>query len=71
MSTRPFKMVIINGEHVRQDLTDAEIADAQRRTAEEQAEQQARQARADKHSAMMAYLEQLYDNRDQATRQPR
>lgn len=38
MSTRPFKVIIDeHGERVRIDLTDEEIADAQRRTAEEQA----------------------------------
>jgi len=65
LSSRPFKIVINSaGERVRQDLTDEEIADAQRRTAEEQAQQQARQARADKQEAMMRWLEEQYDNRN-------
>lgn len=65
MATRPFKIVINEkGQHVRQDLTDAEIVDAQQRTAAENAERQARDARATKQAAMMAYLEQLYDSRN-------
>lgn len=70
MSSRPFKIVIKDGQHIRQDLTDEEIADAQRRTAEEQAEKQARQAKADKHAAMMAYLEQLYDASQTTLKRP-
>jgi hypothetical protein len=64
MSVRPFKIVIKDGRHVRVDLTDAEIADAQQRTAAENTERQAKDARALKMAAMMAYLEQLYDSRN-------
>lgn len=62
MSTRPFKIVIKNGQHVREDLTDEEIADAQRRTAEEQADQQARQIASDREAAIKAFVENLFDN---------
>lgn len=51
------------GERRTIELTDEEIADAQRRTAEEQTARQARQAAEDRRAAMMAYLEELYDNR--------
>lgn len=44
-------------------LTESEIADAQRRTAEEEKEKAAAKAKADKHAAMMAWLEQQYDSR--------
>lgn len=66
MATRPFKIIIQNGQHVRVDLTDAEIADSQARTAAENAERQTRDARTAKQAAMMAYLEELYDNRNRA-----
>lgn len=65
MSARPFKIMInASGDYVRVDLTDAEIADAQQRTAIESAERQQRDARAAKQAAMMAYLEQLFDSRN-------
>jgi hypothetical protein len=59
---RPFKTILKDGRPIRVDPTDEEIAEAQQRTAAEQVERQARQAIEDKHTAMMAYLEQLYDS---------
>jgi hypothetical protein len=68
MSTRPFKTILDeNRQPVRVDLTDEEISDAAARTAAEQAEQQAKQTRADKQAAMLQWLEEQYDNRNNQT----
>ena len=57
MATRPFKIVIKDGQHVRQDLTDEEIADCQRRTDEENAQRQER----DREAARLKRREELID----------
>jgi hypothetical protein len=64
---RPFKTILKDGRPIRVDLTDEEISDAAARTAAEQAEQQAKQTRADKQAAMLQWLEEQYDNRNNQT----
>jgi hypothetical protein len=66
MSTiRPFKITINDkGERVAVDLTDAEIADAQQRTAVEQAERAVRDLAVAREAALKSFLIQL------AARQP-
>jgi hypothetical protein len=60
MSARPFKTVLNDkGEQVRVDLTDAEIADAQQRTAAENAERAVRDLAIARATALQQFLIKL------------
>jgi hypothetical protein len=56
-TTRPFKITINDkGERVAVDLTDAEIADAQQRTAAEAVERQAKERIQNREAILKNYL---------------